>query len=452
MTNVEVLNPATGLVIGSVADMSVDTALEFLGAATIAGSAWAETAPRTKATLLYAIFEAVAARTEEIAQIMHEESGKTLEEARGEVAYGNEYFRWFAEEATRIPGRVNQAPAGTGTIVVTRTPVGPVLAITPWNFPLAMATRKIAPALAAGCPILVKPARETPFTMLKLEEIIHEVMRAQGINTDLFRVITSRSSAAISEALMNDPRLRKVTFTGSTAVGKKLVAQSVPGLLRMSMELGGNAPFVIAADADLDVVLPQAMAAKMRNWGQACIAANRFIVEKPIAEAFTQRLLEEFHALEPRPLITDKQRAQVHELVHDAVERGATLLTGGEIPEGPGYFYPATILTDIPADARILREEIFGPVAPIITTNSLDEAINLANDTEFGLASYGFSTNHNTCQRFARELKAGMVGINRGAISDPAAPFGGILQSGFGREGGTEGIEEYLDTKYIALT
>lgn len=457
----DVVNPATEEVIAQVSDTGKDEWLAALGGAVDAQSAWGEFSPRARAEVLRAVYEKITARTDEFARTMTEEMGKPLAEARGEVAYGAEYFRWFAEEAVRIPGRAGRAPAGNGDIAVTRVPVGPVLAITPWNFPLAMATRKIAPAMAAGCPVLVKPAAETPLTMLLVADVIGEAVEEAGGPKDLVQILTTTDSAGLSETLMADERLRKVTFTGSTAVGKILVKQSADNLLRTSMELGGNAPFLVCEDADLDLVLDCAMQAKMRNGGEACIAANRFIVHESLSEEFTSRLtrrmaevkmgngLEEGVTL--GPMITAKQRDGIAALVDDARGAGATVHLGGEVPQGKGYFYPATVLGDVPSDTRILREEIFGPVATVTTFATLEEGIAAANDTEFGLAAYGFSENVHTCRRLAEELKAGMVGINRGAISDAAAPFGGIKQSGFGREGGAEGIEEYLDVKYLAL-
>lgn len=457
----DVLNPATEEVIAQVPDTGKDEWLAALGGAVEAQRAWAEFSPRGRAEVLRAVYEKISARTDEFARTMTEEMGKPLAEAKGEVAYGAEYFRWFAEEAVRIPGRVGRAPAGNGDIAVTRAPVGPVLAITPWNFPLAMATRKIAPAMAAGCPVLVKPATETPLTMLLVADIIAEALREAGGPQDLVQILTTTDSSGLSETLMADPRLRKITFTGSTAVGKILVKQSADNLLRTSMELGGNAPFVVCEDADLDLVVECAMQAKMRNGGEACIAANRFIVHESLAGEFTERLTQRMSEVTMGnglddgvtlgPMITAKQRDGIAELVDKAVAAGATVTTGGEVPEGKGYFYPATVLIDVPADAPILRQEIFGPVATVTTFADLAEGIAAANDTEFGLAAYGFSENVHTCRRLAEELKAGMVGINRGAISDAAAPFGGIKQSGFGREGGAEGIDEYLDVKYLAL-
>lgn len=457
----DVEDPATGQTVAQVADSSAADWDEALSLAVTAQSEWSKFSPRARSEILLDIFNAVHARAEDFARTMTLEMGKPLAEAHGEVTYGAEYLRWFAEEAVRLPGRYSTAPAGTGSMVVTRTPVGPVLAITPWNFPLAMATRKIAPALAAGCPVLVKPAVETPLTMLLFGDVVREVLAKHNAPTGLIAILPTTDSAGMSTRLMNDPRLRKVTFTGSTAVGKLLVRQSADQLLRTSMELGGNAPFVVAADADLDLVLGCAMQAKMRNGGEACIAANRFLVDAAIAPEFTSRLTETMsavrmgHGLDDGtslgPVITSKQRDRIAELVSEAVAQGARVTTGGETPDGPGYFYPATVLADVPKDARILNEEIFGPVATISTFSTLDEGIAMANATEFGLAAYGFTSDYQQARKLAHELRAGMVGINRAAISDPAAPFGGIQQSGFGREGGSEGIEEYLDVKYIAL-
>lgn len=457
----EVVNPATEEVIAQVPDTGKDEWLAALGGAVDAQSAWGEFSPRERAEVLRAVYEKITARTDEFARTMTQEMGKPRAEAKGEVAYGAEYFRWFAEEAVRIPGRAGRAPAGNGDMVITRAPVGPVLAITPWNFPLAMATRKIAPAMAAGCPIVVKPAAETPLTMLLVADVISEAVAEAGGPKNLVQILTTTDSAGLSETLMADERLRKITFTGSTAVGKILVKQSADNLLRTSMELGGNAPFLVCEDADLDLVLDCAMQAKMRNGGEACIAANRFIVHESLAEKFTERLTQRMSEVTMGngmddgvtlgPMITAKQRDSIAALVDDARGAGATVHLGGEVPQGKGYFYPATVLGDVPSDARILRDEIFGPVATVTTFATLEEGIAAANDTEFGLAAYGFSENVHTCRRLTEELKAGMVGINRGAISDAAAPFGGIKQSGFGREGGAEGIEEYLDVKYLAL-
>lgn len=461
----DVVDPATEQVIATVADATVDDATTALGLAVEAQKVWATASPQQRADVLQRVFEVVSERADDIALTMTTEMGKPLAESYGEIKYGNGYFRWFAGEAVRIPGRFAQAPLGTGNILVTREPVGPVLAISPWNFPLAMATRKIAPALAAGCPVVVKPAAETPLTMLILGDVFRQVFdefrEEIGDLHGLVSIVPSTHAAEISEALMADERLAKVTFTGSTPVGRTLVRQSADRLLRTSMELGGNAPFVVHEDADLDLAVSAAMAAKMRNGGEVCIGVNRFVVHEAIAEDFTTKLTEKMskvqmgHGLSDGttlgPMITEKQRDRIAALVDEAVSAGATVLLGGEVPDRTGYFYPPTVLTNVPQDARILNEEIFGPVSTITTFATLEEGVRIANDTEFGLASYGFSSDEANARYLAANLAAGMVGINRGAISDVAAPFGGIGQSGFGREGGTEGIEEYLEPKYIAL-
>ncbi|BDT89191.1 NAD-dependent succinate-semialdehyde dehydrogenase [Nocardia cyriacigeorgica] len=453
-----VYNPADGQVLTHVADASPEDAMRALDAAVAAQADWAATPARERGEILRAVFEQLTARAEEFALLMTLEMGKALPESRNEVRYGAEFFRWFSEEAVRVHGRYLHAPSGTGRIMVHKQPVGPCLAITPWNFPLAMGTRKIGPALAAGCTIIVKPASETPLTMLLLAKLCREA----GLPDGVLSVITTKRSGAVTGPLLQDPRLRKLTFTGSTEVGRKLVEQSAHGLLRTSMELGGNAPFVVFDDADVDAAVQGAMLAKLRNGGEACTAANRFHVQRGVAEEFTTKLIEamtESVVLGPGtdpdttlgPLINEDQRNTVRELVDDAVHAGATVRLGGKEPDGPGWFYPATILTDIPAEARILREEVFGPVAPIVTFDTEDEGLAAANDTEFGLVSYVYTRDLDRALRVAEGLESGMVGINRGVISDPAAPFGGVKASGFGREGGTEGIEEYLSTKYIAL-
>lgn len=456
-----VLDPATGEVVALVADATLADADAALDAAVAAAPVWAATSPRHRTNVLTRIFDLVAERTGDLARTMTVEMGKPLAEAAGEVAYGNEYFRWAAEEAVRIPGRFGTASQGNGHMLMTRTPVGPVLAITPWNFPLAMATRKIAPALAAGCPIIVKPASETPLTLLLLGEIIAQAFAEFDVPAGLFSVLPSTSSSAMSAHLMADRRLRKVTFTGSTPVGRTLVRQSADNLQRTSMELGGNAPFVVAADADIEAAVAGAMVAKMRNGGQVCVAANRFLVDETVAEEFTDRFVEATrgivrgHGLDEGvtlgPVVNVRQRDRIHALVTDAVDRGARLLTGGEVPEGPGAFYPPTVLADVPVGAPILDEEIFGPVATVTTFAGIEAGVAAANDTDFGLAAYGYAGGVATAQYLTENLQAGMVALNRGQLSEPAAPFGGIGQSGFGREGGTEGIEEYLDVRYIAL-
>ncbi|MFD5811214.1 MULTISPECIES: NAD-dependent succinate-semialdehyde dehydrogenase [Rhodococcus] len=450
-------DPATGAVLADVADASADDGLRALDLAVAAQAEWAATAPRVRGEILRTAFDLVHARGDDFARVITLEMGKTVAEARGEVNYGAEFLRWFAEEAVRIGGRTATAPAGSGRILVTKEPVGPVLAITPWNFPLAMATRKIGPALAAGCPILVKPAAETPLTMLLLGQVFADA----GLPAGVLSILPATDAAALTGPLLTDARLRKITFTGSTGVGKLLVRQSADRLLRTSMELGGNAPFLVFADADVDAAVDGAMAAKMRNGGEACTAANRFHVARSVAGEFTDKLTARIAALRTGhglddgtdlgPLITARQRATVEALVRDAVERGARVRTGGQIPAGPGTFYPPTVLDEVPADARLLREEIFGPVAAITVFDTEDEAIAAANATEYGLAAYFYTRDLDRAMRVASALKTGMVGVNRGIISDVAAPFGGVKESGFGREGAAEGIEEYLDTKYIAL-
>nr|WP_296768555.1 NAD-dependent succinate-semialdehyde dehydrogenase [Rhodococcus sp. (in: high G+C Gram-positive bacteria)] len=454
----DVRDPSTGKPITKVADASPADAKKALDAAAGAQKAWAKTPARERGEILRAAFEKITERADDVATLMTLEMGKALAESKAEVKYGAEFFRWFAEEAVRIGGRYTPAPAGNGRILVSKVPVGPVLAITPWNFPLAMGTRKIGPALAAGCTIIVKPASETPLTMLLLAQIFDEVGLPEGV----LSVLTTSKSSAVSAPLLEDSRLRKLTFTGSTEVGKKLVEQSAGGLLRTSMELGGNAPFVVFDDADVDAAVDGAMLAKMRNGGEACTAANRFHVANSVREEFTSKLVERMKemtlgaGIDPDtklgPLINADQLAKVQELVDDAVAAGASVALGGEAPGGDGYFYPATVLTDVPATARILKEEVFGPVAPIVGFDTEEEGIDAANNTEFGLASYIYTQGLDRALRVADAIDSGMVGVNRGVISDAAAPFGGVKASGFGREGGSEGIEEYLETKYIALT
>ncbi|WP_039826753.1 NAD-dependent succinate-semialdehyde dehydrogenase [Nocardia testacea] len=452
-------NPANGDVIAEVADGTPDDAVRALDAAAAAQADWAATSARERGEILRAVFERITARAEEFALLMTLEMGKSLPESRNEVRYGAEFFRWFSEEAARIHGRYLHAPSGTGRILVHKQPVGPCLAITPWNFPLAMGTRKIGPALAAGCTMIVKPASATPLTMLLLAKLCSEA----GLPDGVLSVITSRRSGAVTQPLLDDPRLRKLTFTGSTEVGRTLVEKSASGLLRTSMELGGNAPFVVFDDADIDAAVEGALLAKLRNGGEACTAANRFHVHRAVVEEFTEKFVAAINSqvrlgpgTDPEttlgPLVSEDQLNTVAELVDDAVGAGASVRVGGKAAGGPGWFYPATVLTDIPPRARILREEVFGPVAPIVAFDTEEEGLAAANDTEFGLVSYIYTRDLERALRVAEGLESGMVGVNRGVISDPAAPFGGVKASGFGREGGTEGIEEYLSTKYIAMT
>ncbi len=450
-------DPSTQLPLVEVADASTDDALAALSAAADAQREWAASAPRERGEILRRAYEAILARAEELALLMTLEMGKALAESRAEIAYAGEFFRWFSEEAVRIHGRYMVNTTGQGRIVTMRQPVGPCVFVTPWNFPTAMGTRKLAPALAAGCTVVVKPAQLTPLSMLALAQILEDC----GLPGGVLNVITSRRSGEVIEPLLKDPRTRKLSFTGSTEVGRRLIEQSSQQILRVSMELGGNAPFLVFDDADLDAAVDGAMLAKMRNVGEACTAANRFHVHESIAEDFAQRLLQRMAALkvgrgtEPAtdvgPLIDDSQRRKVAELVEDAVQRGARVLLGGKALDGPGWFFEPTVLTDVPPDARLLGEEIFGPVAPIATFSTEEEALEAANRTEYGLVAYLYTRDLARAFRMAEGIETGMVGLNQGIVSNPAAPFGGVKQSGFGREGGFEGISEYLETKYVAL-
>jgi succinate-semialdehyde dehydrogenase / glutarate-semialdehyde dehydrogenase len=453
----DVLDPADGSVLCQVADATVADGERALEAAVAAQDEWARTNPRDRGEILRRTFELVASRSDEFAQLMSLEMGKTVKEAAGEVAYGNEFLRWFSEEAVRVHGRWMQAPAGGSRLLTLKKPVGPCLFVTPWNFPLAMGTRKIGPAIAAGCTIIVKPAHQTPLTMLALAATFEEA----GLPAGVLNVVPTEKSSDVSAAIMADPRLRKLSFTGSTGVGKVLVKQSADQLQRVSMELGGNAPFLVFDDADVDAAIEGAMIAKMRNMGEACTAANRFLVHASVSDEFAKKLADRMGALtlgrgqddgtDVGPLIDDKAVATVSKLVDDAVSAGASLVVGGQAHGGPGFFYPPTVLTDVPHDAEINREEIFGPVAPITTFETEDEAVAKANDTEYGLSSYVYTNDLKRTIRLAESLDFGMVGVNTGLVSNPAAPFGGVKASGFGREGGFEGIEEYLDTTYVAL-
>lgn len=455
----EVQDPATGSIIANVADASVEDAQRALDLAVAAQESWRVTSPRDRAAVLHAVSEALAERSEEFARTITLEMGKPLEQAHAEVANACEYFSWFAEEAVRIPGRFAYSPSGESQFKVSRLAVGPVLAITPWNFPLAMSARKIAPALAAGCPVIAKPAPDTPLILLLLGEVLAKVFPEHGVTDGLVSILPTSDAQALARTLMSDPRLRKITFTGSTPVGRQLVRQAAENLQRTSMELGGNAPFVVAEDADIDLAVASALQAKLRNCGQVCVAANRFLVDSSIAEEFVDKLLVGLRAvrlgngLDPEttvgPLVSVAQRNRVADLVSEAIADGSILRCGGHCPEGPGAFYPPTVLVDVPATSRIIREEIFGPVFTVTTFDGIEEGVAVANSTEFGLASYGFSNSVSTARYLAEHLEAGMVGINRGTVSETAAPFGGIKQSGFGREGGIEGIEEYLDIRYV---
>ena len=454
----DVLNPATDEVLVSIANANAADAVAALDAACAVQAEWAATPARERGEILRAVFEAIIEKADDFATLMTLEMGKVYAESMGEVKYGAEFFRWFAEEAVRIHGRYTPSPAGTGRIVVTKQPVGPCYAVTPWNFPLAMGTRKIGPALAAGCTMIVKPAQETPLTMMLLAKLMTEA----GLPSGVLSVLPSNQPREVTTALIDDGRLRKLTFTGSTGVGKALVKQSADALLRTSMELGGNAPFVVFDDADVDAAVEGAMLAKMRNGGEACTAANRLYVANALLDDFTDKFVKKMgeltigNGLDPStklgPMVNPKQVQTVQELVNDAVEKGAKVAVGGQAPGGPGNFFPSTVLTDVPPNARILKEEVFGPVAPIVGFDTEEQGIAAANDTEYGLAAYIWTQSLDRALRVAEAVEAGMVGVNRGVISDPAAPFGGVKESGFGREGGFEGIDEYLDVKYIALT
>jgi len=453
---VAVEDPSTGQTIAEVADATADEGLQALSIAAENQARWARTAPRDRGEILRRAFELMTQRAEDLALLMTLEMGKPLAESRGEVAYAAEFLRWFSEESVRIDGRFGLSPSGDSHLMVLRQAVGPCLFITPWNFPLAMGTRKIGPAVAAGCTMIVKPAKQTPLSMLALAQVFEEAGLPEGV----LSVLTTSSAGALTAPMIKDARLRKVSFTGSTEVGRALVQDAADQLLRTSMELGGNAPFLVFEDADLDKAVDGAMLAKMRNMGEACTAANRFHVHGSVAEEFSQRLASRMGALrlgrgtedgvQVGPLIDEAGRGKVEELVADALDRGAKALTGGSRPDGPGYFYAPTVLAGVEPGSRILTEEVFGPVAPIATFDSDDEAIAAANDTEFGLVSYAFTESWTRGLKVIEALEAGMIGLNRGLVSNPAAPFGGIKQSGFGREGGPEGISEYLDVKYVS--
>lgn len=453
----DVTDPSTGAVIRTIADATPADGIRGLDAAVAAQESWAATAPRVRSEILRRAFDLVQQHKEDLALLMTLEMGKPLAEARGEVVYGGEFLRWFSEEAVRISGRYGINPEGTGHMVISQRPVGPSFFVTPWNFPFAMATRKIAPALAAGCTVVIKPPALTPLTTIFFTKLLEEA----GLPKGVVNVVQTSKSSALSAPIIADPRLRKLSFTGSTEVGRKLIAQAAEGVLRVSMELGGNAPFVVFEDADLDKAVEGALLAKFRNIGQACTAANRFIVHEDVADEFARRIAERVEAMKIGrgtedgvaigPLIDADAVAKAEELVGDAVERGAKLLAGGNALEGTGTFYEPTVLTDVVPGSAILREEIFGPVLAISTFSTEDEAVRLANDTEYGLVSYVFTENLQRGQRMIDGLETGMMGLNVGVVSNAAAPFGGVKQSGVGREGGFEGIHEYLSTKYTLI-
>jgi succinate-semialdehyde dehydrogenase/glutarate-semialdehyde dehydrogenase len=453
----DVEDPSTGESIASVADATPEDATAALDACVEVQAEWAAHPPRERGEILRRAWEKLTERSDDLALLMTLEMGKPLAESKAEIAYAGEFFRWFAEEAVRIEGRFATAPNGQGRLITMRQPVGPCYAITPWNFPMAMGTRKIGPAIAAGCTMVIKPAQQTPLSMLALAEILEE----SGLPGGVLNVVTSSSSSEVSKPIISDPRLRKLTFTGSTEVGRKLVEQSAEGLLRTSMELGGNAPFLVFSDADVDAAVAGALIAKMRNIGEACTAANRFHVAGKVADEFTEKLAAKLAEMpvgrgtdedvKVGPLIDDDQRSKVAELVEDARSKGAEVVLGGTKRDGAGYFFDPTVLAGIPDDARLLKEEIFGPVAPVATFDDEDAAIAAANDTEFGLVAYVYTRDIKRAFRVCEKLDTGMVGLNQGLVSNPAAPFGGVKASGFGREGGAEGIHEYLEVKYIAM-
>jgi succinate-semialdehyde dehydrogenase/glutarate-semialdehyde dehydrogenase len=454
---VAVEDPATGKVLVEVADAGPQDGRAALDAAVAAQPGFAAMPPRERGEILRRAYELITARADDLALLMTLEMGKPLAESRAEVGYAAEFFRWFGEEAVRIDGRYSVSPTGAGRVLVMRQPVGVCLLITPWNFPMAMGTRKIGPAVAAGCTSVLKPAQQTPLSMHALAAILAEA----GLPDGVLNVVTTSDAGGVMEPLIRDGRARKLSFTGSTAVGRTLLEQAAERVLRTSMELGGNAPFLVFADADLDAAVEGAVTAKMRNMGEACTAANRFLVHRPVADEFAARLAQRMAGLrvgrgtedgvQVGPLIDAKGREKVAELVGDAVARGAAVRLGGEPVDGPGWFYRPTVLTDVPLAARLTREEIFGPVAPVSVFDDEDAAVAAANDTEFGLVAYLYTRDVARALRVTERLETGMVGLNTGLVSNAAAPFGGVKQSGLGREGGAEGIGEYLETKYVAV-
>jgi succinate-semialdehyde dehydrogenase/glutarate-semialdehyde dehydrogenase len=451
---IDVTDPATGLVLKTIADASVEDGARAMDIAADTQDSWAATAPRVRGEILRGAFDLLQERIEDFALLMTLEMGKPLAEARGEVAYGGEFLRWFSEEAVRIAGRYGSNPEGTGRMIVTQVPVGPSYLITPWNFPLAMATRKIAPALAAGCTAIIKPAALTPLTTLYFAKLLQD----SGLPDGVLGVLTTSRSGAITSPILADPRLRKLSFTGSTPVGVALLKEAANNVLRTSMELGGNAPFIVFEDADLDKAVDGAMLAKFRNIGEACTAANRFIVHESIADEFARRVTERVKAFKVGrgtedgvtigPLINAAAVSKAKSLVDDAVGRGATLLTGGSAIDGDGTFFEPTVVSGVAAGSDILREEIFGPVLSIIPFTDEADAVAKANDTEYGLVGYVYTKDLARGQRLIESVRTGMMGLNVGVVSNAAAPFGGVKQSGLGREGGFEGIHEYLSTKY----
>lgn len=454
----EVSDPATGSVLATVADADTDDATAAVDAAAAAATDWAATSPRFRADLLMRAFHLMHERSEQIALLISLENGKSLADARGEVAYAAEFFRWYAEEGVRLRGQVGHAPSGANRLLVTYQPVGVSVLVTPWNFPAAMATRKIAPALAAGCTTVLKPAAETPLTALAVAALLAEV----GLPAGVLNVVTTSRPGPVVETMLTDRRTRMLSFTGSTEIGRVLLRTAADGVLKCAMELGGNAPFVVLADADVEAALEGAMVAKMRNGGQACTAANRFYVHASVHDAFVEGLITRMAAVrvgpgtdeatECGPLINDHAVRKVDLLVRDAVQRGARAMIGGRASGGSGSFYPPTVLVDVPPDARVLHEEVFGPVAPVVRFESEEELLPVVNDTDLGLVSYLYTRDLARGLRLAERLESGMVGLNRGLVSDPAAPFGGTKQSGLGREGSTEGLLEFLEAQYVATS
>lgn len=453
----DVNDPATEQVIATVASATVVDCIRAVDAAADAMIEWAALTPRARSEILRRAFELMVQDGERLAKIVTLENGKSLADARAEIAYAAEFFRWNAEEAVRISGQLSRAPSSGARILVNQKPIGVALLVTPWNFPAAMATRKIAPALAAGCAVVIKPASATPLSL----QALMPILTAAGVPKGVVNLVPSRASGKVVSAMLEDPRIRVISFTGSTEVGRVLLRQAAEQVIRPAMELGGNAPFIVFADADLEAAVDGAMIAKMRNMGEACTAANRFYVQETIQDAFANAMTKRMSNLimgnglddgvSVGPLVNAETRDKVHQLVTDAIRRGAIVRTGGEIPSGPGYFYPPTVLTGVDRNSDIVRQEIFGPVAAIQTFSTEDEVVELANDCEFGLASYIYTTDLTRGLRVAERLEAGMVGLNRGMVSDPAAPFGGVKQSGLGREGGHEGVLEFLETQYVSV-
>ena len=450
-------DPSTGEILCEVADAQPDDALAAIAAASETQMDWANHPPRERGEILRRAFEIITERIDELALLMTLEMGKPTDGSKAEITYASEFFRWYSEQAVRISGTYSISPDGTQRILTMKQPVGPCLMITPWNFPLAMGTRKIGPAIAAGCTMVMKPAKQTPLSMLKLAEILE----AAGLPAGVLNIVQSSSSSDVVSPVISDPRLRKLTFTGSTPVGRQLMEQASEQVLRVSMELGGNAPFLVFEDADIDAAVSGAVMAKMRNLGEACTAANRFHVVSSVADAFAEKLAEQMGQMkvgrgtdedaQVGPLIDQDQLDTVEELVNDALGKGAKALVGAQKLDGQGYFYQPTVLNDVPKEANLRYEEIFGPVAPIFSFESEEEAIAAANDTEYGLVAYVYTRDFNRAIRVVEGLETGMVGLNQGFVSNASAPFGGVKQSGFGREGGYEGIEEYLETKYVAI-